>query len=96
MRNNEGEEATRHDAAARRRPRDPETDMITNEIETKRRRLDGLREPDRLSSPSTSRYPSVEKNEALHGVPIGESRACCELEVPHVVFIDRLGPFVYS
>jgi len=83
----------KHDAAARRRPRDPETDVITNEVETKRRRLDGLRESDRPSSPSTSRYPSVEKNEVLHGVPIGESRAFHKLEIPHAVFIDCLGPF---
>jgi len=73
-----------------------ETDTrATSEVETKRRRLDGLREPDRPSSPSTSRYPSVEKNEVFHGVSTGESCVYRELEIPHAVFIDRAGPFVH-
>ena len=75
MRDTEGDEAARHGAPARRRPRDPETDISINEIETKRRRLDGLREPDRLSPPNASHHSSIEKNESIRGVPIGESRA---------------------
>lgn len=92
MRDTESEDVVRYDHAARRRPRDPETDVATNEVETKRRRLDSLREPDR-PSPSTSRYPSAEKNETLHGVPIGESRAYYELIITRALFIDQLGPF---
>jgi hypothetical protein len=86
------EEPARQNVAARRRPRDPETDVVPSEVETKRRRLDGLREPDR---PLPSKYPTVEKNESLHEFPTGESRAYCKLKVPQAVFIDRLCPFVY-
>ena len=75
VRDVEGDEAARHGASARRRPRDPETDVAINEVETKRRRLDGLREPDRLSPPNASHHSSVEKSESIHGVLIGESRA---------------------
>ena len=85
------EEVARHDAVARRRPRDPETDTVISEVETKRRRLDGLREPDRPSPSNASQYPSAERNESLHGFPIGESRTYYELEVPRAVSIDRLG-----
>ena len=92
MRDTGGEEAARYDAVARRRPRDPDADMAANEVETKRRRLDDPREQDRLSPLSTSRYPSAEKNEALYVVPIGESRAYPELEIPRPAFIDRLYP----
>ena len=59
--------------------------MVTNEIETKRRRLDGPREPDRPSSPGTNRYTPTEKNEPLLGVPVDESRAYCELQIMHAV-----------
>ena len=96
VRDTEAEEAVRHDTTARRRPRDPETDMVISEVETKRRRLDGLREPDRPSPSSTSQYSSAEKNEPFHGLSTGESRAYFELEVPPAILIDRLGPFVHS
>ena len=75
MRDTEGDEAARYGAPARRRPRDPETDISINEVETKRRRLGGLRESDRFSPPNASQYSSIEKNESIRGVPIGESRA---------------------
>jgi hypothetical protein len=71
----EAEEAARPNAAARRRRRDAETDLVINEIETKRRRLDSLREVDRPSPPSPPQYSPAEKNESLRGPPIGESRA---------------------
>lgn len=67
------EEVARRDSTGRRRPRDPETDVVTNEVESKRRRLDSLRDSDRPSPSSTPQHSSTEKNESLHGPP-GESR----------------------
>ena len=93
VRDTEVEEVARYDAAARRRPRDPEADMVTSEVETKRRRLGGLREPDRPSPSNASQYPSAEKSESLHGFPTGESRTYREPEVPQVVSIDRSDHF---
>ena len=81
IRDAEAEEAVRHDAPARRRPRDPETDVAIGEAETKRRRLDGLRASDRTPSSIPSQHPSAEKNEPLHGFPTGEPRTYYELEV---------------
>ena len=85
----EAEEVARYDATARRRPRDPESDVVPSEVETKRRRLGSLRELDRPSPSNTSQYPSAEKSESIRGFPTGESRTYCELEVPQAVSIDR-------
>ena len=89
VRDTEVEEVARYDAAARRRPRDPETDVVPSEVETKRRRLGSLRESDRPSTSNTSQYPSAEKSESLHGFLTGESRTYCELEVLQAISIDR-------
>lgn len=71
----EPEEAAGRDVVPRRRRRDSETDVVTTEVETKRRRLRSLREADRPSPSSTPHYSSAEKNESLHGLLVGESRA---------------------
>ena len=91
----EAEGVARRDPAARRRPREPETDAVANEVETKRRRLDSLREPGRPSPSSTSQHPSAEKNESLRGPPNAESRAYCELGIPRAVSINPLGLFLH-
>jgi hypothetical protein len=85
----EAEGVARRDAAARRRPREPDTDVVTNEVETKRRRLDSLREQGRPSPSSISQHPS-EKNESLRGLPNAESRAYCKLGIPRTLFINLL------
>ena len=95
VRDAEVEEVVRYDAVARRRPRDPETDVIASEIETKRRRLGSLRESDRPLPSNTSQYSSAEKSESLHKFPTGESRTYCELEVPQAISVDRPVPLLF-